>query len=180
VRLSKIPIFKSGSDWKTERFSRSLFSGVFQVHTTPEKADERESPQRAHGGAEALPFRTRGGSPSRISPLARRSSGSTGNDPDPVFQIGSLLTNRAHFGRINRAGVVSESGTVRNSRKLDVNSFLSSRNVPVIEKITSESQMCANRLNWRGDLPSDQAIARQNERNPCFEIALPQGWDHTG
>jgi hypothetical protein len=28
--------------------------------------------------------------------------------------------------------------------------------------------MCANRLNWLGDLPSGQAGVGQNERNPCF------------
>ena len=62
----------------------------------------------------------------------------------------------------------SGSGHVRNSGKMDVNSFLSHRCVPVFKIFTSESQMCAIRLNWMADLPFDQAGAGQNERNPCF------------
>jgi hypothetical protein len=35
--------------------------------------------------------------------------------------------------------------------------------------------MCANRLNWLGDLSSGQAGVGQNERNPCFRDRFSVG-----
>jgi hypothetical protein len=71
----------------------------------------------------------------------------------PFCQIG------VEMGESARCVSDTETGKVLYSREMDVNSILSPPCVALLEKNTSESQMCAIRLNLMADLLFDQAGA---------------------
>ena len=87
----------------------------------------------------------------------------------PVWQMEVILVFSI------RSMSYSGSANVRNSGQMDVNSFLSPPCEPGFKKITSESQMCAIRLNWMADLAYDQAGAGKTKGTPVSGVP-PSGF----